>query len=160
MYEPGPFTKEAWDYFIENTTSVFGLIGEDWLEGYLLSHDHITSDTHERADYQMLLGAFRSNPEFHENPNAPMWRLGAFVGHENLDFSQSDNYDITSNVITFQGRLLLMGGELTANEYPGYLDLQLPIYPQSEYLEIPGVGHTGIWEKPDDIAIVIRNFFN
>ena len=88
-----------------------------------------------------------------------MWRLGAFVGHENLDFSQSDNYDITSNVITFQGRLLLMGGELTANEYPGYLDLQLPIYPKSEYLEIPSVGHTGIWEKPDDIAIAIRNFF-
>jgi proline iminopeptidase len=160
MYETGPFTREAWDYFIENTTSVFGQLGEDWLEGYLLSHEHITPDTHERADYKMILGAFQANPEFHENTNTPMWRVGAFIGNENLDFSQSDNYDITSNLINFQGRLLLIGGEFTANEYPGYLDLQLPLYPNAEYTEIPGVGHTGPWEKPDEIATLIRDFFS
>lgn len=160
MYEPGPFTREAWDYFIENTTSVFGQLGEDWLEGYLLSHEHITSDTHERADYQRILGAGKSNPEFHENPNTPMWRVGAFIANENLDFSQSENYDITSNLINFQGRLLLIGGEFTANEYPDYPDLQLPFYPNAEYIEIPGVGHTGPWEKPYEISSLIRDFFN
>ena len=159
MYEPGPFTKEALDYFIENTTSVFGQIGEDWMEGYLLSHDHITPDAHERADYQMLLGAFRANQEFHQNPDTPMWRFGSFISYENLDFSESDNYDITSNLINFQGRLLFMSGELTVNEYPGYADFQLPCYPRGEYLEIPGVGHTGPWEKPDEIASLVRNFF-
>jgi proline iminopeptidase len=160
LYEPGPLSKDIWDYFIENSTSVFGQLGEDWLEGYLLSHEHITSDTHERADYQMILGAFKATPELHQNPNTPMWRLGAFIGNENLDFSLSDNYDITSNLISYHGRLLYMVGELTSEEYPNLADLQMAYYPRGEFVRINGVGHTGPWEKPDEIASLIRDFFN
>jgi len=159
MYEPGPFSKKVWDYFTDNSTSVFGQIGEDWLDEYLLSHDHITPDTHARADYQMLLGAFRSQPEFNGNPNTPLWRVGAFIGDENLDFSESDSYNITSNVAaSFQGRLLFIAGKLTEGPYPEYPDMQMSYYPQSEYVTIPGVGHTGLWEKPDEVATAIRNF--
>jgi len=159
MYEPGPFSKKVWDYFIENSESPFAQIGEDWLDEYLLSHDHITPDAHERADYQMLLGAFRGQPEFNQNPNTPLWRLGAFISSENLDFSQSDNYDITSNVVaSFQGRLLFIAGKLTEEPYPDYPDMQMSYYPQAEYVAIAGVGHTGLWEKPDEVAAVIRNF--
>ena len=71
MYEPGPFSKKVWDYYIENSESPFAQIGEDWLDEYLLSHDHITADTHERADYQRMLVAFRGQPEFNQNPNTP-----------------------------------------------------------------------------------------
>jgi pimeloyl-ACP methyl ester carboxylesterase len=159
MYEPGPFSSQVWDYFIENTESPFAQIGEDWLDEYLLSHDHITPDSHARADYQKLLGAFRSQPEFHENPDTPLWRIGALVGNENLDFSQSDNYDITSNIIaSFQGRLLLIIGELTGEHYPEYPAMQMSYYPQTEHVTIAGVGHTGLWEKPDEVAAAIRSF--
>ena len=159
MYEPGPFSKEAWDYFIENSTSVFGQIGEDWLDEYLLSHDHIAPDTHERADYQTLLRTNRSQPEFYENSNTPMWRFGAFIGEENLDFMNSDNFDITSNIIaSFQGRMLFISGKLTEESYPEYSAMQMSHYPQTEYVTIDGVGHTGPWEKPDEIAVLIKNF--
>lgn len=159
LYEPGPIARNILDYFIENTTSVFGQMGNDWLEEFLLSHDHFTADDHARADYQYLLGAFRSNPQFHENINCPLWRLGQLIEDENLDFFESDSYDITSGLSAFQGKLLLLSGELTINEYPDYPVMEMSYYPISEYVEIPGVGHTGPWEKPDEIATIIRNFF-
>lgn len=155
IYEPGPFSKKGYDYFIENTTSVFAQTGSDWLEEFLLSHDHFTPDDHIRADYQYLLGAFRSNPQFHEDTNTPLWRIGILFG-EDLEEMDRDN---TSNLSSFQGKFLFIGGELTGKEYPKYPDLQMSYYPRSEYAEIPGVGHTGPWEKPEEIAAIIRNFF-
>lgn len=159
LYEPGPITKSIVDYFIENTTSVFGQIGDDWLEDFLLSHDHFTADDHARADYQYLLGAFRSNPQFHEDINCPLWRMGIFIEEEDLDFFRSDNFDITSGLSAFEGRLLMMCGELTRNEYPDYPAMEMAHFPETEYVEIPGVGHTGPWEKPDLIASLIRTIF-
>ncbi|WP_167611919.1 alpha/beta fold hydrolase [Maribellus sediminis] len=156
MYEPGPLTKEAYDYFIEHTTSPLTQIGKDWLEQYLLSHDHLTSDAHARADYQMLLGAFRSNPQFHENINCPLWRMGTLVSNEDLEKQNRDN---TSNLSAFTGKMLFISGELTRKEYPGYKDIQMSCFPESEFIEVAGVGHTGPWEKPDEIATDIRNFF-
>ena len=91
--------------------------------------------------------------------SSPAWRLGAFISSENLDFSQSDNYDITSNVVaSFPGRMLLIAGKLTEEPYPDIPDMQMSYYPQTEYVAIAGVGHTGLWEKPDEVAMVIRNF--
>ena len=159
MYEPGPFSKEVWDYFKNNSESPFAQMGEDWLDEYLLSKDHMTPDAHERADYQMLLGAFRGQPEFNQHPDTPLWRLGAVIGDENLDFFESKQYDITSNIIpAFQGRLLFIAGKLTETPYPDYPAKQMAYYPQSEYVAIPGVGHTGVWEKPNEVAGVIRDF--
>lgn len=156
FYEPGPFSKEGYDYFIEHTTSPLKQIGKDWLEQYLLSHDHITPDGHERADYQMLLGSFRSNPQFHENINCPLWRMGTLVANEDLEKEDRDN---TSNLSAFQGKMLFITGELTYKEYPGYKDIQMPYYPSSEFVVVSGVGHTGPWEKPDEISTIIKNFF-
>lgn len=127
----------------------------------MLSHDHITPDTHATVDYQKLLGAKRSQPEFNENPDTPMWRIGAFIGNENLDFRVSDNYDITSYIASsFQGRMMFVARKLTEEPYPEYPDLQMSYYPQSEYVATAGVGHTGLWEKSDEVATVIRNFLN
>lgn len=160
MYEPGPLAKEVWDYFTDNTTSVFGQIGNDWLEEFLLSHDHLTSDDHERADYQTLLGAFRSNPQFHEDINTPLWRIGALFDDSELDFSDDDDYDITSNLVNFNGRLLFIGGQLTIDNYPKYPSMQTNFYQNSEIIFIPSVGHSGVWEKADEVSALIRNFLN
>lgn len=158
MYEPGPFTKEAWDYFKDNTTSVFEQVNEEWLGDYLMSNDHISPESHERADYHDLLGAFRANPQFHENPNCPLWRFGALMDGAKMDFSESDNYDIVSNLINFSGRMLFVGGGLTMDEYPNYLDMQTDLYPQSNSVIIPNVGHTGPWEEPNKLVQIITNF--
>ena len=160
MYEPGPLDKSTWKYIEDNTTSIFSQIGSDWLEDFLLSHDHMTSDDHARADYQTLLGAFRVNKEFHEDINTPMWRLGALFDDSELDFSADDNYDITSNLVHFNGTLLFIGGQLTINNYPEYPGMQTEHYPNSETIFIPSIGHTGVWENPDEIISTIRNFLN
>jgi len=160
LYEPAPLASSVWDYLKENSETPFTQIGEDWVDEYLLSHDHITSDEHERADYQALLGANRSQPEFHEHPDTPMWRTGAVIGGDNVDFIESDSYDITSNISTaFSGDMLLIVGELTLNSYPEFPELQRSYYPKSDFVTITGVGHTGVWEKPDEIAGEIRSFF-
>ena len=161
MYEPGPFSKENWDYFLDNSTPAFAQLGEDWLEELIMSKDHITPDSHERADYQVAIAASRAQPELHEHSQTPFWRIGAFLRADDLAFALSDNYDITSNIKnSFEGRMLIIGGSLTALEYPDFIDLQRAYYPQSEYVEIPNVGHSGPWERPEEISTLIRNFLN
>ncbi|PLX14925.1 MAG: hypothetical protein C0597_09425 [Marinilabiliales bacterium] len=162
LYEPGPLAKDVWEYFMDEMSSVFGQIGNDWLEEFLLSQDHITPDSHERADYQyMLLPASSpgSQPEFHADPNAPLWRSGALVSDDNLDFMESDNYDITSNLFAFSGNMLFIGSDKVIAEIPEYPGLQMNYYPQSELATVAGVGHTGPWEKSGEVAALIRNFF-
>ena len=156
IYEPGPFTKRAYDYFLDHTTSYIAQVGKDWMEELSLSLDHFSDDDHIRADYRSLLGAFRSNPQFHENPNCPLWRTGSLIEGEDLEEQNRDN---TSNLSAFKGRFLFISGELTRKEYPGYKDIQMSCYPRSEYIEVQGVGHTGLWEKSAEIADAIRNFF-
>lgn len=158
FYEPGPFAKNVLDYLAENMTMILQQVGEVWLEEYLLSHDHITPDSHERGDYQFTLTNNGSQPEFHMDIKTPYWRFGSFVGAENLDYFTSDNYDITSNLGAFSGRSLFMGGQLTLNDLPKYMELQMEYYPGSQLVIIPMTGHTGVWEKPDEIADAVRAF--
>lgn len=159
LYEPGPFSKEVWDYLKSNTTSVFAQIGKDWLEEYLLSKDHLTPDTHERADYQLMTNVFRAQPEFHEHPDTPLWRFGAMLSDDNLDFSLSEDYNITSDIASsFKGDALFLAGALTVEELPAYMDMQSAYYPMSQYQEISETGHTGPWEKPQEITTSVRNF--
>lgn len=159
FYEPGPLTPEAKDYFLERMTSVFLQIGEEWLEGYLQSHEHITAGSHERADYQQMLGAFKGQPEFHQHPGCPLWRFGSVASKANLDFMHSDNYDITSNLHFFKGNALFIAGSYTVAEFPDYMQIQQKCYPVNNLIIVPDIGHTGPWEKPNEIASLIQNFF-
>lgn len=153
-YEPGPFSQQEYEYFIEHTTSYFAQTGSEWLEEYLLAHEHFSPEDHIHADYQYLLGAFRSNPQFNEDPGNPLWRFGALYG----DDLEKINRDNTSNLSSYEGKFLFIGGEFTLANYPEYANLQMSHYPNSEFSEIPNVGHTGPWEKPDQLMTILRNF--
>ena len=87
-----------------------------------------------------------------------MWRYGYMISQENLDFMTSDNYDISSNLSNFNGKALFIVGSLTLQSYPEYLNLQRPIYPRSDFEIVNGVGHSGPWEKANEIAATIRNY--
>jgi pimeloyl-ACP methyl ester carboxylesterase len=100
----------------------------------------------------------KSQPEFHADPNTPYWRAGAMLIDDNLDFIDSDYFDITSNLNSFSGRLLFIGSEKVLNELPEYASRQMKYYPKKELITIPGVGHTGPWEDADAVAEAIRNF--
>jgi len=162
LYEPTPLSPDVYDYFIENISSVFAGIGDEWLEEYLLAHDHFTADDHIRADYQYMINVSNmdnSQPEFHADPNMPYWRSGALLKDDNLDFSQSENFDIISNLSAYNGNMLLICSNNVLGELPEYPVLQSAYYPESDFASVDGVGHTGPWEKPGEVADLIRNFF-
>lgn len=160
FYEVGPLSNENWEYFNEHSSMMYAQIGEKWLDEYLLAHEHFTPNDHIRADYQMLLVANRAQPELHEDPDNPFWRFGALCVDENLDFSMSDSYDITSNLSAFKGRAIFIFGSLTTEEYPEYTQLQTAFYSKTEKYFIEGVGHSGVWQKPDEIIQIIRENCN
>lgn len=161
FYEPGPFSAEVWSYLKANTTSIFAQIGKDWLEQYLISKDHFTPDTHERADYQISLNLFRAQPEFHENKNTPLWRFGALLTDNNLDFATSSRYDISSNINkSFEGKALFLAGSYTISELPEYISKQRMYYPNTYFQEIENIGHTAPWETPNSLIEPIRGFIN
>jgi proline iminopeptidase len=160
LYESGPLTFDNWEYFKENSTGLTSQLGDEWVEEFLMSHDHISPDTHEKADFQIAIPAFRAQPELHEHPETPAWRFGAFLRGDNLDFSQSESFDITSNLRSFNGNMVFVSGSLTANEYPEYSESQMAVYPVSQYVEIEGTGHTGPWEKAEEVSGIIRTQFN
>ena len=158
FYEPAPISKEIWEYFNENMTQVYAQIGSDWLEEYVLSKNHLTPNDHIRADYELVIPAADSQPEFHQDGDMPFWRIGALIKDENLDFMMSKEYDITSGLNEFKGKAFFIVGEKTLDELPEYPDLQMKYYPTIELTTLPGVGHTGPWEKSDELASIIRKF--
>lgn len=162
LFEPGPLSKEVWDYLKDNTATVFTGIGKKWLEDYLFANNHFTADDHIRADYRYLMNvsnADNSQKEFHSDPNSPYWRPGALLLEDDLDFIESSGFDITSNLSSFDGNMLLIGSDKVIGELPEYPDLQRSYYPSSEFIMVNGVGHTGPWEKSYEISEFIRNYF-
>lgn len=162
LFEPTPLSPEVYDYFSDNISSIFAGIGDEWLEEYLLAHDHFTGDDHIRADYQYLVNvsnADNSQPEFHADPNSPYWRPGALLLDDNLDFMESEHFDITSNLSAFKGNMLFVGSDKVIGELPDYPDLQMALYPKSDFALVTGVGHTGPWEKSGEVAELIREYF-
>lgn len=161
MYEPGPFTEEIYEYFKSIMTSNFSQIGYEWLEEYLLAQDHISTDSHERSDYHHIMGSFRNQPEFHQNPDIPFWRFGSYVG---IDGDIGDffgyKYDITDNLSSFEGNALFIAGDLTMASFPDYMPEQMKLFPRCELKTLTGYGHSGVWESPNTVANMTRTFIN
>ena len=81
------------------------------------------------------------------------------LSDDNLDFSLSEDYDITSNIgSNFGGETLFIAGSSTVSELPEYMNRQMAYYPRSSYQEIQGTGHTGPWEKSAEVSQLIQNF--
>jgi proline iminopeptidase len=157
-YEPGPFSKEAMELL--NFTLPFALIGEEMLDEHLMSLKHITAGSHARADFQRALGANRFQPEFHENENYPFWRLGASVNNK-VSYSGHifENGSLTDNLTAFEGGFLFVFGELTAGDLSlEYIEKQVAYYPSGTSIVIPGTGHSGVWERADEVARIVNQF--
>jgi len=159
VYEPGPFTKESQDML--DFTLPFAMIGQDWIDEWLMSLKHITNDDHARADYQRTLGANRSQPEFHENPDYPFWRLGAYVNSKVSYNHIFEGKSIVDNLANFNGSFLLLYGELTVQDLTmDYVVKQASYYPKSETAEIAQTGHSGVWEQAKKVTDEVRKFLN
>lgn len=157
MYEPGPFTNDEYKYFMDNMTSLDEMIGDSWVDGFFLTYDHFSQDSHERMDFHMLQGAFEMQPDFHYHKETPFWRWGAYVGTDKNYFKYSRD-NITSRLGLFNGRVLFIGGSLTLNNFPEYMEMQMSYFTNTKLVIVEGVGHTGVWEKPDEIIDLVKEF--
>lgn len=159
LFEPTPLSKEVFDVLIQ--TSVFSLLGEEWLNEYLYSLEHLSYDDHARADYHRILGFSGSFPELEYPDDVPLWRYGVYA---NIDLSkdtfEKDDYDVTSNLSEFTGRALFIKGVNTrALDEEGW-KMQISLYTNHESATIPNTGHYMVWENPDLVVQKIRNFLN
>jgi pimeloyl-ACP methyl ester carboxylesterase len=135
------------------------MIGKPSLDEWLGGLKHITADSHARADYQLALGAGRFAPEFHENPNTPVWRFGKLVKDDIDDFGAViENHRLVNNLSSFNGRFLFIYGELEKLSLPGYSTIEMSYYTHATSVAVPGVGHDGAWERADTISAIIRVF--
>lgn len=159
VYEPRPFTEEAFDLL--ELTNPFEQIGEGWVDQITTASTHLTPDSHVRADYLRAIAASNNPiPEFHEDPDTPYWRLGAFANSDIEGGILKNKPDITSQLINFQGNLLFLYGERTeaAPDLSAFLNLMTSYYPRSERQEVKGTAHSGPWEKPEEVTNHIRDF--
>ncbi|MEL6276718.1 MAG: alpha/beta hydrolase [Bacteroidota bacterium] len=159
LYEPRPFTEEAFDLL--ELTIPFARIDEDWVDMITTAGTHLTPDSHERADFLRAIPASNNAvEEFKEAKNTPYWRLGAFAALEIEQEIRKEDWVITDQLNNYQGDLLFLYGANTeaAPDLEAYLDLMISYYPQGERLEIPDAAHNGHWDNPHAIADAIRQF--
>lgn len=159
LFEPTPLSNEVMDVLIR--TSVFSMIGEEWMNEYLYSLEHLSYDDHCRADYHRILGFSGSFPELEYPDDVPLWRYGTFANSDlSKDTYQSDSYDITSNLSNFKGRALFIKGSNTRALDDDGWNKQISHYLNHQSVTIPNTGHYMFWENPDLTAQHIRTFLS
>jgi proline iminopeptidase len=159
LFEPAPLTQEVNQKLIQ--TSVFAQLNQRWLNEYLYSLDHISYDSHAKADFHRILGFTQSFPELAYPDHIPIWRYGAFVNQELEEKTfRSSSYNITENLANFKGRALFIWGSKTTALNSEGIALQMKVFPRVVQSTITNAGHYMIWENPDECIEAIRNFLN
>jgi len=158
LTEPGAFTDEQLDGFIERLQGSVSLVGEP-LNDAFWAGQFLSPADHERADYQFGLLAMRGAPAEHRDPDnlAPFWRGGAIVNKKLLADAKT-GFDWTTHLDAFPHKVLFLRGDL--NE-AATLEHQLELmaaYPNAEMATIAGVGHHMIWERTDAYLTHVRAY--
>lgn len=156
-FEHGPLTKD--DLEMLDVTSPFAEVASAKVDEWLYNAEHVSPDSHARADYMQAVGAGRFVPEFHENERSPFWRIGAFIEEDIDDFDSAiAGGRIVDNLDAFEGRFLYLVGELNTSLDQDEIEQWGAHYPDYEVVEIPGTGHSGPWERPSEVASAMRAF--
>ena len=164
LYEPAPLSLSVRD--ATKFTSPLAFIGSRWIDEYALTRQYLTPDSHARADYDVIIPANLAQKEMNSDPDEPRWRFGAFIRREidamnpQLNADYSGSYDVTSNLKSFTGRVLMLYGSRTE----AFPDKQRTLNEQASYfnttklVEIEGAGHSGPWTHSAQCISAIRAF--
>lgn len=137
----------------------------EWLNDMLWSTQFFSADDHVRMDYQLTLGAFQSQPRNNTRRGTgaePSWRNGAKVARYLMEDGQDTkgrfNFDFTSNLRAFPGRVLLIAGARSEVLGPPLQREQLPLYSQGRLEIVPGAGHDVQWTHTSEVLQLMRGF--
>src|SRR5690606_16896713 len=130
----------------------------EWLNDLAWSAQFFSADDHIRMDYQMVIGAEGSQPRNNarKGPGAePFWRAGAlanrYVQEDGQDASGKFNYDFTTNLQAFTGRVLLIAGARSEVLGVPLQEEQRPLYRHAVLQVVPGGGHDVHWTHTAEV---------
>lgn len=139
----------------------------EWLNDVAWSTQFFSADDHVRMDYQRTLGAFESQPRNNtrRGPGGePSWRNGAMVARylpeDGQDARGRFNFDFTTSLQAFRGRVLLIAGARSEVLGPTLQRDQLPLYRQARLEVVPGAGHDVQWTHTPQVMQYIRGFLD
>lgn len=137
----------------------------EWLNDFAWSAQFFSADDHIRMDYQMAIGSEGSQPRNNtrKGPGAePSWREGAFanryVQEDGQDSQGRFNYDFTTNLQSFTGRVLLIAGSRSEVLGPTLQREQQPLYRNATVKVVTGGGHDVHWTHTAEVMEQVRLF--
>jgi proline iminopeptidase len=158
LTEPGAFTDEQLDAFINRLMGSASLVGE-WINDAFWAGQFLSPADHERADYRASLLAMRGAPAEHRDPNnlAPLWRVGS-VAEAKLFAEAKAGFDWTTNLAAFPHHVLFLHGDLNEAATAEHQQELAAAYPNATIETVDGVGHETIWERTDDYLTHARAY--
>lgn len=161
--ETGPIRGSTFERIKDDMYDTNAL--REWLNDMLWSTQFFSADDHIRMDYQLTLGAFQSQPRNNtrRGPGGePSWRNGAMVARYLMEDGQDAagrfNFDFTTNLQAFPGRVLLIAGARSEVLGPPLQREQLPLYRQARLEIVADAGHDVQWTHTAQVVQFMRGF--
>lgn len=159
LSEPGAFTKDQLDRYIDDLYGTIDFFGEEvndaaWLYQFMSPAEHV------RADYLAMVasGAVTAEHNDPDNPT-PSWRAGAVVNAKLLDLVEDEGFDWTTNLAAFERPVLFLRGDRNEAMPLEHQQELASSYPDAAIVTIPGVGHEMVWERPVEYLAQTRAYF-
>jgi proline iminopeptidase len=158
LSEPGAFTLDQLEAFLDRYMKSFSLVGEEFNDA-LWAGQILNGSDHEAADYQMLLFAMRGVPAEHKDPKnlAPLWRPGAAVNKRMLELAKR-GFDWTTNLAAFTAPVLFLRGDLNTAATLESQQEMAAAYPNASITTLENAGHELVWERTDEYLTHTRNY--
>lgn len=135
----------------------------EWLNDFAWSAQFFSVDDHVRLDYQLTIGARDHQPRNNarQGPGAePSWRNGAkaarHLQEDGQDAAGKFNYDFTTNLQAFAGRVLLIAGARSEVLGVPLQEEQRPLYRNAVLKVVPGGGHDVHWTHTAEVMEHVR----
>lgn len=159
LSEPGAFTSEGLEDYMAGLIPPWGWTSEE-LNDLVWSDQQITPTDHERADYLSQVATLPGAPSEHNDPDnpAPSWRKGAVVNSRLIALSLDHGFDWTTHLGELNRPVLFLRGELNENMPLEHQQELASHYADATLITVSGVGHEGIWERPNEFLRHIRAY--
>jgi proline iminopeptidase len=137
----------------------------EWLNDLAWTTQFFSPDDHVLMDYQMSIGATGAQPRNNarQGPGAePSWRDGAianrYLQEDGQDGDGRFDYDFTSHLQDFTGRVLLIAGSRSEVLGPTLQREQQSLYRRATLAVISGGGHDVHWTHTAAVMEQVRDF--
>ena len=161
LSEPGALTSDGLSAYLTRLMPPWGWTSEE-LNDLVWTDQQMVAVDHERADYLIEVGILAGAPREHHDPSRPVpnWRHGAVVNGRLLGLSLERGFDWTTHLGDYPRPVLFLRGELNENMPLEHQQELASHYANASVVTVPGVGHEGMCERPDDFLAHIRPYLS